>query len=114
MKEIFKEQANVLMLGKKRCMPVGTLIRTPNGIKKIEDVKEVLSYNFKENKVEPKKAKVHSTGKKQIVKIHTSKGTFICSPEHKWIVIRNKSIKTIETKDLKVTDYLLSVEEDYQ
>jgi len=92
------------------CLPLGTLIKTSQGLKPIEKVKEVLSYNLKEDKIESKKAVVHNTGKKQIIKIHTSKGILKCSLEHKWFILRNNKIDIIKAKDLKETDYLLLVE----
>lgn len=92
------------------CMPLGTLIKTPKGLKKIEETKEVLSYNFKKKKIETKKAIVHNVGKKQLVKVHTSKGILKCSPEHKWFVLRDKKIDILMTKDLKISDNLLLAE----
>ncbi len=87
----------------------GTLVRTPNGKKPIEKVKEVLSYNLHTNKIETKKAIIHNSGLKQVVRLHTTKGILECSPEHKWIAIRNKKIQEIKAKDLNITDYLLLV-----
>ena len=104
----------VLVLGARRCMPKGTLIRTPKGLEKIEEVNQVLSYNLNKNKVETKNAIVYPSGKKQVVRIKTSKGIIECSPNHKWIIIRNKEIIETETKDLYTTDYLLLVNDVFQ
>jgi len=96
--------------GKTYCMPKGTLIKTPNGLKPIEKVKEVLSYNFNKKKIESKKAQLSYAGKKQLCIIHTKKGWLKCSPEHKWFVIRDNKRQIIKTKDLNTSDYLLYVE----
>ena len=96
-------------IGKRDCMPKGTLVKTPNGKIPIEKVKDVFSYNLSSNKIETKKAKVFNSGLKQVVRLHTKKGIIECSPEHKWIVVRDKQIVTIKTKDLNIRDYLLVV-----
>jgi len=96
--------------GKTYCMPKGTLIKTPNGLKPIEKIKEVLSYNFNKKKIESKKAQLSYAGKKQLCIIHTKKGWLKCSPEHKWFIIRDNKRQIIKTKDLNTSDYLLYVE----
>lgn len=114
LKKLKEEKLHLLFAGpagtgKTYCMPKGTLIKTPNGIKPIEDVEEVLSYNFKKKKIEPKKAIIIPSGKKRVFYIYTKKGIMKCSPEHRWFVIRDNKRQIIETKDLKTSDYLLYI-----
>lgn len=94
----------ILLLGMTRCLPIGTKIRTENGLVKIEDVDKVLSYNFEKKRIEEKQAIVHNRNFQKLVKITTPKGIIKCSPNHKWYVRRDNQIKIIETKDLLLTD----------
>lgn len=70
------------------CFVVGTLIHTPSGLRKIEDLKvndKVLSYNARTSKIEP--AVVLRTWKSQradLVKLGTAKGSVICSQNHRF------------------------------
>ena len=110
-----KEDSLILLLiGGRGCMPKGTLIKTEEGLKPIEQVKKVLSYNFEKKQIETKQAKVFDTGNKQIVKIHTSKGIIKCSPTHKWIVwnTKTKQREVIETKDLNINYHEFYLEDD--
>ena len=110
LEKTINESKIYVILGKRGCLPVGTIIKTPMGKVKIEDLKgEVLSYNLKKRKIEAKKANLFNSGLKQIVKIYTNKGKIECSTEHKWVVIRDKNIKIIRAKDLNTTDLLLLV-----
>ena len=102
-----KEASRSLILGLTRCMPLGTLVKTRYGNVKIEEAKEVASYNFNKKKIEYKKCVVHNKTKQKIVKIKTKYGVIECSENHKWIVTRNNEKMLIETKDLKKTDKLL-------
>jgi len=107
----FPETQVIVVLGNTGCLPKGTMIKTIKGdipIEKIE--KEVLTYNLKKRNIESKRAVLYNSGLKQIVKLYTEAGLIRCSPEHKWVVIREKNlIEEIQTKDLKTTDMLLLV-----
>lgn len=104
-----KEASRMLILGLTRCMPLGTLVKTKNGLEKIEDVKEVASYNFEKNKIEYKKCVVHNKSIQKIVRIKTSVGEVVCSHNHKMYAKRNGDIMLIEAKDFRKTDKLLKV-----
>lgn len=104
-----KESKVYIVVGARGCLPKGTLIKTPDGKIPIEKVKNVLSYNLNKNIVETKKVKVFNSGLKQVIRLHTKKGIIECSPEHKWIIVRNREIVTILTKDLRITDLLLEI-----
>ena len=97
----------LLIAGLSGCMPKGTLVKVPEGYKPIEECKNVLSYNFDKKTIENKKCIVHPSGKKKVVKIKTSEGVMVCSPEHKWFVKRNGKRIVVQTKDLLKTDKLL-------
>jgi len=109
-KELFGNSKIVGLVGEKNCLPKNTLVQTPNGLKKIQNVKKVYSYNFKKNKIEIKKAKRFNTGNKNIFIIKTKIGKIRCSPEHKWFIKRNGKITICPTKHLKSTDVLLRYE----
>ena len=104
-----REACRILVLGATRCMPLGTLVRTKDGVVKIEDAKRVLSYNFKSKKVEEKECVVSFSGKKKIFIIKTKYGDIRCSPNHKLYVKRNGKIEEVEAQNIKKTDKLLRV-----
>ena len=87
------------------CLPKGTLIQTPRGLEKIENVKEVNSVD-KNFKLINKKVKVIKTGIKKVFKINNE---IESSEEHKWFVYRNGITKVIQTKDLKIGDILYKI-----
>ena len=103
------EACRILLLGATRCMPLGTLVKTKYGFKKIQDCNEVLSYNFKNKKVENKKCLVHNSGKQRVWLIKTKFGEIKCSKNHKWLISRNGLILEVETENLYKTDKLLRV-----
>lgn len=105
------ESSRCFVLGRTRCLPVGTLVRTPIGNKPIEDVKRVLSYNFKKDIIEVKPSIVHTSGMKKSVKIHTPKGIIVSSPEHKWFVENKGIISLKEAKYLSNEDRLIIIGE---
>jgi len=94
----------------KGCLPKGTLIKTPNGDKAIEEIKEVLSYNFNTKKIEPSKAILTNVGLKKVIKIHLKDKIIECSPEHRWFVKNKNGIELKETKDLNTSDNLILIE----
>ncbi|MEK6913216.1 MAG: ATP-binding protein [Nanoarchaeota archaeon] len=87
------------------CLPRGTLIQTPIGLEKIENVKEIISVD-KNFKLVNKKVKVIEAGIKKIFRINNEINS---SGEHKWFVYRNGITKVIQTKNLKVGDVLYRV-----
>ncbi len=89
------------------CLPKGTLVQTPCGLQKIEDVDKVLSVNKNFNLIE-KKANVIKTGVKKVFKINND---IECSKEHKWFVYRNGKTLVIQTKDLKIGDIFYQLHE---
>ena len=106
-----REACRILVLGATRCMPLGTLVRTKDGVVKIEDAKKVLSYNLRYNVVQEKECVVHSNQKCKIAEIHTIHGEVMkCSHNHKWIVLSNGKIRKVETKKLTNKDSLMNVE----
>jgi hypothetical protein len=104
-----EEACRVLLLGLTRCMPKGTLVKTKNGLEKIEDVQEVASFNFDNNQIEYKKCSQHSPSEQKIVKIKTKEGIIECSNNHKWIINRDGQQLLVITSELKTTDKLLKV-----
>lgn len=108
---------HTIVLGKTGCLPKGTMIKTPNGKKPIEEINEVLSYNFKTEKIEPKHATISNSGYKKIIKIHTEMGVIECSPEHRWFVEKNGKIIIKKAIFLNKKDKLLLIGEsvdDYE
>jgi len=108
--EYFETYPYLYINAMKGCLPKGTLIKTPNGDKAIEEVKEVLSYNFKTKKVEPSKAILTNAGLKKVIKIHLKDKIIECSPEHRWFVKTKGGIKLKEAKDLNTEDKLILME----
>jgi len=107
--DYFRKPKILAIIGDANCMPKGTLVKTPTGLKKIEEIETVLSYNFKKAKIEQKKAKIHLVGKKKVVLIKTKEGILKCSSDHKWFVCRNGEIIVLPTKDLNTSDVLLKI-----
>jgi hypothetical protein len=107
---IFSDKVRAVgLVGNRNCFPLGTLVETPEGLKRIEKVQKVVSYNFKEKIKEIKPAEVIFSGKKEIVEIRTSKGIIKCSPNHLWFVKRNKKIIVIKTSEIKLSDKLIKI-----
>lgn len=104
-----KEACRMLFVGSTRCLEVGTLLKTKDGLVKIENAKKVLSYNFKTKEVEEKECIVHNPNKQKVMIIKTKYGNIKCSYNHKFPVIRDGEVKHIEAQNLKITDKLLKV-----
>jgi hypothetical protein len=107
------EQRNAihtLLIGDISCLPKGTLVKTPKGFKPIEKVKNVVAYDFKENKLVNSSCVNIHTGMKKIIKIHTPQGILESSYNHLWYVKNGGGqIVTKLAKDLLTTDYLLVI-----
>jgi len=97
----------ISIMGETRCLPKDTLIKTPRGKEKIQDVTKVLSYNFETKKTEDKNCHVHNSGKKKEVIITTTEGILRCTSEHAWIIKRGDEILTVTTDKLLLSDKLL-------
>lgn len=102
---------SVLLAGNPGCLPIGTLIQTPNGLTPIEEVTEIFTINSRGNKIITSAIPLNS-GKKQKYKITTKKEELFCSGNHKWFV-RDERGETlvVQTKDLN-TSYSLIKEYD--
>ncbi len=105
------EACRILFLGATRCMPLGTLVRTKNGLVPIELCTEVETVNFDRKRVEDKKCKVHYSGKLRVIKITMfSEHTIECSPEHKFFAMISGQKKLVEAKNLKFKDSLFNID----
>lgn len=99
------------------CLPIDTWIKTPNGMKKLKDMKEtdvVFSYDFKNNQVVPAISKKHSQSKQKIVKIYLQDGTILeCSENHRWPIMNKNGLSYKIAKHLNAdTDNILVVTGD--
>jgi len=108
-----KEACRMLIVGATRCMPKGTLVKTPKGLQPIESCNEVLSYNFKKKKIESKKCIVHNQNKQKVLKIKTKYGIIKCSYTHKFPVMRDGKLEFVKAQNLKKSDKLLKIEGNY-
>jgi hypothetical protein len=120
MKKANKEMANLLSIARHKnlslifitqnCMSLRTKVITEKSIKTLKDLNnkdKVLSYNFKEDKLEFKKTIVSPIKNKELIKIETEDGDIIeCSPEHKLLVKKDKKIIKKRAKDITNKDYL--------
>jgi len=88
----------------KKCLSPNTYVYTKEGNKKISDISNgdlVLTHNGDFEQVLYCNTEEHN----EIIEFHLEDGTkFICSPNHKWIIIRNGSKIEIEAKDILNTD----------
>lgn len=91
-----------------KCLPKGTLIHTPQGLKPIEQVKEVLCLDYN-GKIIQEKAKLTSSGVLNIYKINDE---IECSENHMWYVVRGGKCRYLPTKDLYSSDILLMIDEN--
>ncbi len=101
-----KEIVLVLSRQTGKCLIEGTLIATPNGSVKIEDIKiGDIVYGYDANgKVVPTEVKqVHKQGKKPVVDL-TVRGRVVasCTEDHRWLVwdTYNKELVVKETRDI--------------
>jgi intein/homing endonuclease len=102
----------IIIDGLTGCLSGDTKIKTINGNKFLKDLSnkiiEVKSYNFNKNIIEFNKAKVFSSGTKEIYKIIFDDGRMIkATLEHTFFVKRNGKIKELKLKDIKKGDELL-------
>lgn len=99
-----------LILIAQSCMPLQVEIVTEKGVKKLKDVRNednVLSYNFKKNKLEFKKAFISPIKKRKLIRIETeNKDVIECSPEHKLLVKKGRKVVKKKAKDLTEKDFL--------
>lgn len=97
--------------GGRRCLPIGTLIHTKHGLKRIEDIQEGDLVLTKPNKYKKVLCAEYS-GEKKIIRINTQIGEFESSPEHRWAVLNSISgnIKWVEAQDLKNDDRLIFID----
>jgi len=91
------------------CLPIGTKVMTPDGLKNIEDVEIVHSVDENFNIID-KKVNVIKTGKKKIWEISTVYKRLYSSKDHKWIVYRDGMTMVIQTKDIKNGDIIYGVD----
>ena len=107
--KLFGDKRIIGLGADKSCLPKGTLIRTKDGLVKIEEANNILSYNFKKNIIEEKKANCWEVGKKKVFKIKTTEGIIKCSGEHRWFVWRGGKIILLPAKELNDSDCLLKI-----
>ena len=102
---------NLQVIGDASCIPKGTIIKTPEGLKPIEDVKRVLAYDFKTNQIKTSKCINIHAGNKKLIKIYTEKEVIECSYNHKWYV-RSKEGNIVEKEAQYLTedDELIEIE----
>jgi replicative DNA helicase Mcm len=91
----------------KQCLPKGTLIRTPDGLKPIEKANQVLCLDY-DGKLITHKSKIIKTGEQQLWKIN---GEIECSENHMWYVVRLGKCRYLPTKNLYSRDILLMINE---
>ncbi len=99
-----EESIRGTLLGNPGCLEKGTLIKTSKGLEKIENINEVLSFNFENNKIERDIAKTRYVGKKQIYQIETEKSVINCSGDHRWFVKTANGIELKLTKNIDVNN----------
>jgi len=88
------------------CLDGNTKIITKNGIKFIKDLTyedEILTHSGKYRKIK----KIIENIKKEYVKITIRGNNFLCSKNHKLIVVRNGNVIEIFAHELELTDFLL-------
>jgi hypothetical protein len=99
---------HVAIFGMSGCLPEGTLIQTPSGLRPIEKISgTVKSFDFDKQEIVPAQAVPSYSGKKKIVKLHTDLGVLRCSADHKWFVLRGGKVAVVAARNLKRTDKLL-------
>ena len=94
-----------IFLGNPGCLPKGTLIHTPIGLRPIESCFHVLSMDQECRLIDSISSPRYS-GLKQIYVISTDIGDIQCSAEHRWYILRNGMTKVIQTKNLNKGDIL--------
>lgn len=100
-----------LLIGDPGCLPKGTKIHTAHGLKQIQDIKVNEKVKTIDNNGDLSYNPAFSfySGKKQIYTINYNNECIKCSGDHKWFILRNGSIRVIQTKNLNNNDYLLGV-----
>jgi hypothetical protein len=99
----------------KRCLVGDTKIFLADGtLKKIQDIagnrQKVMSFDFKMEKLEPKKAIAYSTGYDDVYEITTEHGkVFHATLDHEMFIEVNGTVKKIAVKDLKEGDMLATI-----
>lgn len=108
----FHKYRNNIVLKSRQCLPKGTLVDTPNGKIKIENLKqdnEVYSYNFETNTVEIDNVfNSWRSGQRQCVKIYLKNSLQIEVGENHPFYVVNKG--WVAAKSLKESDIILDKE----
>jgi len=102
----------IIIDGLTGCLSGDTKIKTLNGDELLKSLNnkiiEVESYNFENDKIEFNKAKVFSSGIKQLYEITLEDGRKIkATLNHTFFVKRNNKIKELKLKDIKEGDELI-------
>lgn len=85
-----------------KCLPKGTKVWTPTGLKNIELASEVLCVDYEGN-LTKSKTKIVNSGIQEVWKINND---VKCSADHLWFVLRNGKCRFLPTKDLNIGDIL--------
>ena len=103
-----------LMMGNKfkepsKCLPKGTKVWTPQGLKNIEAANEVLCIDYN-GEITKSNAKIVNSGMQQVWKINDY---VECSGDHLWFVLRKGKCRFLPTKHLNKGDllYVYNVED---
>ena len=105
---------DILLVGSPGCLEKGTMVLTPEGEKPIESASRV--YSIKEDgQLVVAPSIVQCSGDKEVYEIRIYNNpnhwnTIRCSGDHKWFIIRNKTIQVIQTRDLNTKDILLQID----
>lgn len=105
----------IIIDGLTGCLSGDTKIRTINGDEILKNLNnqiiKVESYNFKKDKIEFNKAKVFSSGIKELYEIILDDGRKIkATLEHTFFVKRDNKIIELKLKDIKEGDELICQE----
>jgi len=106
LKEFLKNRFTIFKKTR-QCLAEGTIIYTPNGPKKIEDLKiGDIIYSYKDGKVVESAVSNHfETGIRECIKISTENKDIICTPDHKFL-INDKWVRADELK-IKVDSFTM-------
>jgi intein/homing endonuclease len=112
--EVRQDRDALLIIdGLERCF-CNIAIKTPRGDFTIEElyaksnVTDVLSFNFKTNKIEPDKAKIIPTGEQEVWELETIDGRKVqATLNHTFFIQRDGKVIEVQLKQIKLGDLLI-------